>query len=74
VDGSPSSAVYVCLVCGCRDVAATRPRVLRAAAHHLDAIHGELAAAAVLRARARHVRYREVSSSGRDTPTDSQKK
>lgn len=53
VDGSPCSAVYVCALCGCRDVATTRPIVLMAAAHHLDIAHpGQVAAAAILRARA----------------------
>jgi hypothetical protein len=51
VDGSPSSAVYVCGVCGCRDVFTTRPVALRAAAAHLE-LHGEHTAASVLRTRA----------------------
>lgn len=51
VDGSTCSAVYVCR-CGARDVATTRPIVLRAAAHHLDVAHNDHAGAAILRARA----------------------
>jgi hypothetical protein len=39
VDGSPSSAVYVCRLCGARDVATHRVPILTAAAGHLRVAH-----------------------------------
>jgi hypothetical protein len=39
VDASPSSAVYVCALCGCRDVATHRGPVMTAAAAHLRIAH-----------------------------------
>jgi hypothetical protein len=53
LDGTQHSAVFVCRVCGARDVGTTRGVVLAAAAAHYDVAHPDrVEAAAQLRVRA----------------------
>lgn len=53
LDATSRSAVFVCTLCGARDVGTTRGVVLAAAAHHYDVAHPtKVQAAAQLRVRA----------------------